>query len=204
MIAKHLATVAAIVVSCALLCGAAAPPSGILWQTDLEAAKRIAAQTNRLALVHFWQRNCGPCKQLDQDVFSQSQVQQEIQSRFVPVKLNAEEWPTTLKTYGITRFPTDLVITPSGQIVGRMTSPLKPDIYLQQLAIAASGTGPAATPGASSYVASMAGSATPTSMASAPVVQPGTQMIPSATAPVAAAQTSAAWGPMQPGAAQQP
>jgi YHS domain-containing protein/thiol-disulfide isomerase/thioredoxin len=204
MIAKRFAAVAALVVWCAFMCGAAAPPTGILWQTDLEAAKRIAAQTNRLILVHFWQPNCGPCKQLEQDVFSQPQVQQEIQTRFVPVKLNADEWPTTLKTYGITRFPTDLVITPSGQIVGRMTSPLKPDLYLQQLAVAASGTGPAATPGASAYVASLAGSTPPTAITSAPIVQPGTQMIPGATAPVAAAQASAAWGTMQPVAAQQP
>lgn len=203
MIAKRLAPVAALAIACTFLCGAAAPPTGILWQTDLEAAKRIAAQTNRLVLVHFWQPNCGPCKQLEKDVFSQPQVQQEIQTRFVPVKLNADEWPTTLKTYGITRFPTDLVITPSGQIVGRMTSPLKPDLYLQQLAIAASGTGPAATPGAS-YVASMAGSSGPIATTSAPIIQPGTQTIPDATAPIAATQTPAAWGPTQPAAAQQP
>jgi YHS domain-containing protein/thiol-disulfide isomerase/thioredoxin len=206
MIAKHFA---ALTISLAALSGAAvalaaAPPTGILWQTDLEAAKRIAAQTNRLVLVHFWQPNCGPCKQLEKDVFSQPQVQQEIQSRFVPVKLNADEWPTTLKTYGINRYPTDLVITPSGQIVGRMTSPLKPDAYLQQLAIAASGTGPAATPGASAYVASMAGISTPqTAITGAPIIQPGTQMTPGPAAPIGA-QTSAAWGAAQPGAVQQP
>lgn len=206
MIAKHFAalTISLTVLSGAAVAFAAAPPTGILWQSDLEAAKRIAAQTNRLILVHFWQSNCGPCKQLEQDVFSQPQVQQGIQSRFVPVKLNADEWPTTLKTYGITRFPTDLVITPSGQIVGRMVSPLKPDAYLQQLAIAASGTGPAATPGASAYVASMSGATPPTAITSAPILQPGTQMTPGATAPVVAAQTPVPWGTVQPGAAQQP
>ncbi|HEY2761843.1 MAG TPA: thioredoxin domain-containing protein [Pirellulales bacterium] len=141
----------------------------ILWQTDLEVAKRIASQTNRMVLVHFWSPSCGPCKLLEKDVFSQPQVQQAIQSRFVPVKLNADDWPTTVKAYGVTRLPTDLVLTPNGQIIGRMVSPLKPDAYLQELAIAANGTGPAATPPGAAFVASTAISA-PMGTAAAPPV----------------------------------
>ena len=77
-----------------------------------------------------------------------------------------------------------------------MISPLKPDTYLQQLAIAASGTGPAATPGASAYVASMATGVVPPATGT-PIIQLGTPMTPGATIP-------AAWGAMQPGAVQQP
>ena len=166
----------------------------ILWQTDLEVAKRIASQTNRMVLVHFWSPSCGPCKVLEKDVFSQPQVQQAIQSQFVPVKLNADDWPTTVKAYGVTRLPTDLVLAPSGQIIGRMVSPLKPDAYLQQLAIAANGTGPASTPAGAAFAASTAGSP-PTATAFAP---------PAATAPQAAATPNGniLWG--APPSANQP
>src|SRR5262249_41937971 len=107
----------------------AAAPTGIVWQTNLETAKQVAAQSNRLILVHFWSPSCVPCKQLDKNVFSQPQVQETIQSRFVPVKVNADDWPTTTKVFGISYLPTDVIITPSGQIVGRMISPATPDAY---------------------------------------------------------------------------
>src|SRR5262249_11003425 len=138
MIQKHSARATALILSMVCFAGVAsalaAAPTGILWQTDLEAAKRIAAQSNRLILVHFWSKSCPACVRLERDVFSQAQVQQEIQTNFVPVKLNADEWPTTVKFYGIDRLPSDLLITPSGKIVGRMTSPQKPDDYLRELA----------------------------------------------------------------------
>jgi YHS domain-containing protein/thiol-disulfide isomerase/thioredoxin len=129
-----------------------APSSTLQWQNSLEEARQLAAKTNRLVLVHFWSPSCIPCMQLEQNVFAQPSVQQAIHAKFVPIKLNADEFPTTAKEYGITRLPSDLVITPSGQIVGRMVSPAAPDVYLQQLTIAASGTGPAASPAGAAYV----------------------------------------------------
>lgn len=117
-----------------------AAQSTLLWQSNLESAKQLAAQSNRLVLVHFWSPSCAACKQLEKNVFTSPQVQQAVQARFVPVKINADDWPTTTKQYGISSLPTDLIITPSGQIVGRMISPQTPDAYLQQLAIAANGS----------------------------------------------------------------
>ncbi len=135
-----------------LVWGQTVAPNTLQWQPTLEDAKRLASQTNRLVLVHFWSPSCAPCLQLEQNVFSQLQVQQAIQARFVPIKLNADDWPTTVKCFGVTRLPTDLVITPGGQIVGRMLSPPTADAYLQQLNVAASGTGPAASPTGAAYV----------------------------------------------------
>src|SRR5262252_7861974 len=66
----------------------AAAQNDLLWQSNLDDAKRIAGQTNRLVLVHFWSPSCVPCKQLEKNVFSQPQVQQAITARFVPVKVN--------------------------------------------------------------------------------------------------------------------
>jgi protein disulfide-isomerase len=173
----------------------AAAPNDLLWQSSLEDAKRIAGQTNRLVLVHFWSPSCVPCKQLEKNVFSQPQVQQTITARFVPVKVNADDYPTTAKYYGITHLPSDLIITPGGQIVGRMVSPLKPDVYLQQLAIAASGTGPSADPNAAAYAAYPAVSAY--APAAAPVAAYAPPMPAAAPPAMPAAQAPAAnvgWG----------
>jgi thiol-disulfide isomerase/thioredoxin/YHS domain-containing protein len=127
-----------------------APSPGTLqWQTNLDDAKRIAAQTNRLVLVHFWSPSCQPCMELEKNVFSQPQVQQFIDARFVPIKINADDAPTTTKRYGITRLPTDLILTPGAQIVGRLGCPLAADAYMQQLLVASSSPAPAAPPNAS-------------------------------------------------------
>ena len=130
---------------CLLRCGSAwcaAAPATLHWQTNLEDAKRIAAQSNRLVLVHFWSPSCKACVELDNKVFSQPQVQQFIDARFIPIKINADDAPTTTKRYGIVQLPTDLILTPGAQIVGRMACPLAADAYMQQLLIASTAPAP--------------------------------------------------------------
>jgi len=121
----------------------AAEVPGINWTSDLEAAKTLAKQSNRLVLVHFWTPSCAPCVTLEQTVFNQEGVASAIEQRFVPVKLNANENSATATGFGITRVPTDVVLTPDGHMVGKLISPPTPAGYiaeLSQLAAAYSST----------------------------------------------------------------
>jgi protein disulfide-isomerase len=113
--------------------GASAATSGVQWQQDLEAAKKLARETNRMVLVHFWTPSCGPCLTLDQTVFNQSSVAAALETRFVPVKLNANENSATAQGFGITRVPTDVVLTPEGQVVGKIISPPTPAGYVAEV-----------------------------------------------------------------------
>ncbi|MCI0332090.1 MAG: thioredoxin family protein [Planctomycetes bacterium] len=110
-----------------------AAQSGISWHHDLEAAKTLAKQTGRLVLVHFWTPNCAPCLTLDQSVFNQANVALAIESRFVPVKLNANENSATATGFGITRVPTDVILTPDGHVVGKVISPPTPGAYIAEV-----------------------------------------------------------------------
>jgi YHS domain-containing protein/thiol-disulfide isomerase/thioredoxin len=112
---------------------ALAQQSGVNWQHDLEAAKAVAKQTNRLVLVHFWTTSCGPCMALEQNVFNQPGVAAALESQFVPVKLDADENSATAQWFGITRIPCDVVITADGQIVGKQISPSTPAAYVGDL-----------------------------------------------------------------------
>ncbi len=197
---KHCAALAGILITGLLtpICLAAAQTS-LLWQTNLESAKQLAAQTNRLVLVHFWSPSCVPCKQVEKNVFSVPQVQQSIQARFVPVKINADDWPTTTKQYGIASLPTDLIITPSGQIVGRMISPQTPDAYLQKLAVESSSAAPIAAQPVAPPLNAAYSSTVPVGAAAgvgamSPPVASGWMPAPSAVPPmnVTAGTTSAA------------
>lgn len=107
---------------------------GIAWQTDLDAARATAEKEQKLLLVHFWNETCGPCRVLDATVFNQPTVAASVHPNYVPVKLNTNEYPATAERFGITRVPTDVVITPQGQVVERMVSPSTPMAYIGQMA----------------------------------------------------------------------
>lgn len=106
---------------------------GVAWQTDLDAARAKAEKEQKLLLIHFYSDNCGPCRVLDSTVFNQPTVAGVVQSHYVPVKLNTNEFPATAERFGITRVPTDVVITHEGRLVERLTSPQTPMAYVAQM-----------------------------------------------------------------------
>jgi protein disulfide-isomerase len=104
--------------------------SGVQWQHDLEAAKHAAAQSGRLVLVHFWTPTCTPCLKLEDAVFNQPGVAGALQTQFVPVKLNADEHWEAAQSFGITRLPTDVILTADGRVLGKLISPPTPAAYV--------------------------------------------------------------------------
>src|SRR5262245_31270500 len=110
---------------------------GIHWQSDIETAKVMARQSGRLVLVHVWADGCGPCAALEQNVFNQPGVAVAIETKFVPVKLNANENSATATAFGITRVPTDVVLSPDGQVLQKMISPATPTAYVAELNVSA-------------------------------------------------------------------
>jgi protein disulfide-isomerase len=119
--------------------GSALANDGIAWQQNLETAKRRAAETNRPILIHFWAPTCAPCVRLDNEVFPQPAVAQAINSNFVPVKLNTDDFPATASLYGVDRIPMDVVLSPAGQLVYRAKSPLVADQFVAHVTQAARG-----------------------------------------------------------------
>jgi len=99
---------------------AAAAQQSLRWQPTLEAAKTLAAQTNRLVLIHFWAEWCGSCRRMEQEVFSLPEVAAAVHAHYVPVKVNSDHFPATRQQYGVTTLPADVIITPQGQLVDRL------------------------------------------------------------------------------------
>ena len=107
--------------------------SAVGWQRTLESAKRVAGQTNRLVLIHFWAEYCGACKQMDQDVFSRRDVAAAIEAGYVPVKLNAEHFPATARQYQVTALPTAIILTPQGDVIERLQGAVRPEHFVARL-----------------------------------------------------------------------
>lgn len=112
---------------------AAAEPIGVAWRTNLDAAKLEAAQSGRLLLLHFYTQSCMPCKVLDQNVLSQPQVGAAVERSYVPVKVDAEAQPGLRNWLKVEQWPTDVVMTPDGNVVATLGTPQTPDAYIEQL-----------------------------------------------------------------------
>jgi protein disulfide-isomerase len=110
-----------------------AQSKGVAWRTNLDAAKVEAAQTGRLLLLHFYTQSCGPCKLLDQNVLSQPHVGAAVERNYVPVKVDADASPALANMFRIEKVPTDIVVTPQGNLVASLSAPQEPDKYVEQL-----------------------------------------------------------------------
>jgi protein disulfide-isomerase len=119
-----------IVLSLVAPVAAFAQEAGIAWRADVAAAQAEAQRTGKLVLLHFWTESCGPCKLLEKRVFTQPGVASAVEANYVPVKVNANEAPQLVEAYGITKVPTDVVVTPQGDLVKSFVSPATPMAYV--------------------------------------------------------------------------
>lgn len=117
-----------------ILLGQHAAADNINWRSSLDQAKIEATHTGKLVMVHFYTSSCGPCKKLESDVFSQPEIAAAMERDYVPVKLNADQSPAIANAFQITRVPSEVVLTPQGNIVQKLTCPLEPVAYGAQLA----------------------------------------------------------------------
>lgn len=143
MRAKHLWPCVAI---CAfVVANRAVAQSSVRWAPNLDIAKKVAAQSNRLILVHFWTEACGPCMRMEREVFSRPDVAAAIEANFVPVRVNVQPYPPLAREYGVDRWPTDIILSPDGRVIERRTGGLDAVQYvgvLNQIAAASRAPSP--------------------------------------------------------------
>lgn len=115
------------------------PVTGVHWRLDLDEARAIAEREQKLLLIHFTAPWCAPCAALDATVYNQPSVAQVVHAGYVPVKLNTDEFPATRERFGIVRVPTDVIITPDGQVLDKFTPPNTPMAYVSKVGQIAQG-----------------------------------------------------------------
>jgi thiol-disulfide isomerase/thioredoxin/YHS domain-containing protein len=98
----------------------------ISWMTDAAQAQQLARQHQKLVLLHFWSPNCPPCRRLEQNVFKRSDVARAMMTNYVPVKVNVKENQQLATRFGISRWPTDVIVDVSGKELFRGVSQQDP------------------------------------------------------------------------------
>ena len=115
------------------------------WMHDVQQAHQLAAQQQRLVLLHFYAEWCGPCQRLDREVYPRQDVAAAITTQYVPVKIDAMQSRDIARHYQVDRFPTDVITDASGRVLMRAVTPPEPEKYihvLNQVAASHRATGP--------------------------------------------------------------
>lgn len=101
-----------------------------VWHTELHAARSEAERLNRPILCHFGAKWCAPCQKMERTVLNQSHVTQVMRGRVVGLKVDVDANPDLAHRFGVTQFPTDVFIEPTGQRLMISTGYQSPEEYI--------------------------------------------------------------------------
>lgn len=87
----------------------------IRWAPDVPTARKASMEYKVPVLLHFYGDNCLPCKVLEQNVLSRSEVVDTLNKYFICVRVNASQDRETAAQYGVHSWPTDVFISPDGR-----------------------------------------------------------------------------------------
>jgi len=127
-------------------CGHVVSSADDLWQTDMEKAAATAKASGRYMLLDFTGSDwCGWCMKLDAEVFSQKAFREYAEKNLVCVKIDfprrislpedlKKQNDALLSKYAVRGFPTIIILSPSGETVGRTGyQPGGADSYVRHL-----------------------------------------------------------------------
>ena len=93
--------------------------SSARWLTDLDEAKALATKTGKRIFVDFMASWCGPCKVLDAQVLQTDRFKQIAKEKFVLLRIDVDEDPSTSRTYSVEAMPTQMVLDKNGSVVAK-------------------------------------------------------------------------------------
>jgi len=96
-----------------------APPSAIVWRTDLASALSEAQNSGRPLLVDVAADWCPPCQAMKHDVWPDAEVGRVVMAGFVPVTIDADHDGGFSARYQVDSIPTLLVLDAAGRVVRR-------------------------------------------------------------------------------------
>jgi thioredoxin-related protein len=91
-------------------------------KTSFSEAAAKAQQENKLMLMDVYATWCVPCKKLDKTVFSDEQIGEFINTKFVSLKVDGEkgEGPQLMEKFGVPGYPTVILFNAQGEEIDRV------------------------------------------------------------------------------------
>ena len=103
------------------------------WHTSFSQAEAEAKALGKPLLVHFYADWCGPCQQMERSVLNQPKVIRCLGSDVVGVKVNADHHPELKSRFGISGFPSDVLVSPAGKVSTRYVGATSESSFIARL-----------------------------------------------------------------------
>ena len=109
----------------------------IFEEGTLQEAFRKAKEDNKLVFLDCYTSWCGPCKKMLKEVFSRADVGEYMNAKFVCYKQDMEkgQGKDLAKAYGVSVYPTFLILTPEGEVVHRSVGGQTAEEFLKGMKI---------------------------------------------------------------------
>jgi len=88
----------------------------IHWVKSMDAALKEAGATKKPIMVDFYATWCGPCKVLDEDIYTDDAVIEQSR-KWVSVKIDVEKNQELASKYNVTGLPTIAFLKPDGTVI---------------------------------------------------------------------------------------
>ncbi len=116
--------------------GASLPISAadaVVWRTDYAAARKEATEKKLPILIIVSSENCFYCRKMEGNTFSDPLVAAQIAASYIPLKIDANKSPDFTKALRVTVYPTTVLATSSGDIVGFLQGFIAAEQYREHL-----------------------------------------------------------------------
>ena len=105
----------------------------IQWHNAPDRALTVARELGRPVLIYFQSPNCGYCRKMERDSWSDPTVTRSVMEGFVPLKIDGEQNPAWLDRFGINGFPSVVVLSSTGEVKLRVEGYQPPRVILRRL-----------------------------------------------------------------------
>jgi thiol-disulfide isomerase/thioredoxin len=104
------------------------------WMTDFDEALELARKHNRPLLVHFHAGWAAPCQQM-KVILYKPRVIRFLHDHFVPVfvDVDRDDAKGVMRRYKIGSVPTDLALTPDGDVIDRLQGSRTEQAFMETL-----------------------------------------------------------------------